>query len=78
MKRDFIINWFVDNSALTREQIEADIDMNYLEKGVVDSFGFLGLIAACEEELGIEFDDDDFALDEIFTISGIIDVIENK
>lgn len=78
MKKDFIIGWFAENSTLSREELEKDLTINYLESGVIDSFGFLDLISACEEKLGITFSDDDFSDDRIFTIVGLIDIITEK
>lgn len=78
MKKDFIIGWFTENSTLSREELEKDLTINYLESGVIDSFGFLDLISACEEKLGITFNDDDFSDDRIFTIAGLIDIITEK
>jgi acyl carrier protein len=78
MKKDFIIGWFAENSTLSREELEKDLTINYLESGVIDSFGFLDLISACEEKLGITFSDDDFSDDRIFTIAGLIDIITEK
>ena len=49
-----------------------------MEAGVIDSIGFLDLISACEEKLGIAFSDDDFSNDKIFTIAGLIDIITEK
>ena len=37
MKRDFIIGWFAENSTLSREELEKDLTINYLEAGVIDS-----------------------------------------
>lgn len=78
MIRDFIINWFVDHGTLSREQIDGRMDENYLEAGMIDSFGFLGLIGACEESLGLTFQDEDFSDDAIFTINGMIGLMEKK
>lgn len=78
MIRDFIVKWFVENGSLSKEQIDESMDKNYLEMGIVDSFGFLRLISACEEDLGLEFMDDDFANDQIFTINGMIGIMEEK
>ena len=78
MKKDFIIGWFAENSTLSREELEKDLTINYLESGVIDSFGFLALISACEEKLGITFNDDDFSDDRIFTVAGLIDIITEK
>ena len=78
MIREFIVNWFVESSSLSREQIEEDLEVNYIDKGIVDSFAFLELISACEENLEIEFTDDDFSNESIFRIAGIIRIIEAK
>ncbi len=78
MIRDFIIDWFVEHGTLSGEQIKESMDENYLEAGMIDSFGFLGLIGACEENFGITFQDDDFADDAIFTINGMIRLMEEK
>lgn len=78
MKKDLIIGWFTENSTLSREELEKDLTINYLEAGVIDSFGFLDLISTCEEKLGITFSDDDFSDDKIFTISGLIDIVTGK
>lgn len=78
MKKEFIINWFLENSALSKEDIDNSLNVNFFDNGTIDSFGFLGLIAECEEKLNIIFDDEDFQNDRIFTIGGLIEVVENK
>lgn len=78
MKKEFVVNWFAENSICTREEIEKDLSVNYFEQGLIDSFAFLKLIAECEEKFGISFSDDDFSNDEIFTISGFISILENE
>ncbi len=77
-KRDFVLNWFAENGTLSREELEEDTGVNYLELGLIDSFAFLELISTCEEEFGIQFDDDDFQNEDIFTIEGFIGILENK
>ncbi len=76
MKKEFVLEWFEKNSTMTREELENNLEINYLEEGLIDSFGFLELISACEEQLGISFNDDDFANDEMFTLSGLIATLE--
>ena len=78
MIKKWIINWFVTNSGMLEEEILVNTDKNFLEIGLIDSFGFLGLISACEEELNIVFSEDDFLKDQIFTISGIVKIISEK
>lgn len=77
-KKVFVINWFVENSMLSCDEIETDLSVNYFEQGLIDSFGFLDLINQCEEEFGIEFTDEDFSNENIFTIKGLIDILEQK
>lgn len=76
MKKDFIINWFSEKSTMPRKELEENLDINYLEEGLIDSFGFLELIASCERELDVVLSDKDFENDAIFTISGLIAILE--
>lgn len=76
MREEFIINWFAEKSTMSKKELEMNLDINYFEQGLIDSFAFLELITACEEKYGVSFSDDDFANDKIFTISGLIEVLE--
>lgn len=78
MKKDFILNWFAERSTMSREDLEKDLNLNYLEHRLIDSFAFLDLISTCEDEFNIQFSDDDLQNDEIFTISGLIGILEGK
>ena len=78
MKREFIINWFLNNSTLSEADIEKNMEENFFDLGIIDSFGFLELIGECEEKLDIAFDDEDFQNDSIFTIKGLIGLVEKK
>lgn len=78
MKRSFVINWFVEHSTLTKEELEENNDINYLEQGWIDSFAFLELLSSCEEQLEIRFSDEDFDNDDFFTIEGFISALERK
>lgn len=78
MKKEFIINWFVEKSTMSKEELEKNLDVNYFEQGLIDSFAFLELITACENEFGVIFSDEDFENDDIFTVSGLISILEKK
>ena len=69
--REWIIDWFVKNSKLSEEEILANINENYIDIGLVDSFGFLQLLSDITEEFGIDFSDEDFNSEIFFTISGL-------
>lgn len=78
MIREWIIEWFINNSAVQKEDINLYMDKNYLEVELIDSFGFLALIGACEEKFAISFTEEDFSNDSIFTIEGLIKIISDK
>lgn len=76
MEKEVIIDWFVEHSNISVDEIECDLDINYLEKGLIDSFGFLELISFCENQFGYTFADEDFSNDNIFTINGLINILK--
>ena len=78
MAKEYILDWFAKKSTMSREELEKDLDINYFESGLIDSFAFLELTTACEKDLNIAFEDDDFADDAFFTVSGLIRIIEKK
>lgn len=78
MKKEFIINWFSGNSTMSRKEIENNMSINYFEEGLVDSFTFMELITACEENFDIQFSNEDFQNDDIFTIQGLVQILEKK
>lgn len=78
MIETWVMEWFVKNGNMTREKLEENIDENYLEQGVIDSFGFIALLSECEQKFSISFTKDEFLSDEFLTIRGIIQAIEKK
>ena len=78
MVKEFIFGWFSEKAALAADELEKNADANYFEKGFIDSFAFLELINSCEEKMGITFSDDDFSDDNIFTINGLIAIVEKR
>ena len=75
MIKEWITEWFTENG---NTDGELDFDSNYLDSGVIDSIAFVSLIAECEEQFEIAFEDQDFEGQEMFTINGLIRLIENK
>ena len=73
---NFIIDWFLENTEITSDCV--DIYDDYLDNGWIDSFGFLGLVAAIEEKFAIEFEDSDFENRDVFTINGMSRIIEER
>lgn len=77
MNENLIYEWF-KKRGIEMEVIVENKDANYLELGFVDSLGFLELITLCEEKFGISFTDDDFTDNAIFSIAGLINIVNRK
>lgn len=77
MNEDLIYDWF-RKKGFTTDVIFENKEANYLEKGFVDSLGFLELITLCEEKFGISFTDEDFLDDAIFSIDGLVNIVKRK
>ncbi|MDQ7822520.1 MAG: phosphopantetheine-binding protein [Candidatus Eremiobacteraeota bacterium] len=50
---------------------------NYLEEGVVDSFGIVNMIMTFEEQFNIHFTPEDMQSDDFQTPGGLIKLIES-
>lgn len=74
--REWVLDWFEQNSSVDRETLEANGDKNYFEAGYIDSFVFISLMADIEEELGIEFDNEQFWDRSFATINGLIKILD--
>lgn len=74
----WIINWFKDNTFLKEEEIRSQIDVNYFEKGWIDSFKFISFVTDVEENFGIHFSNNEFQDRAFATIEGVARIIESK
>lgn len=66
---DWVIKWFQDNGEKT-DDLSGHLDDNFFELGLIDSFGFIMLMGAVEEEFGVVFDNDQFQDRSFSTING--------
>lgn len=73
---DWVVNWFADNTEVSEEEIRNHLDDNYFELGYIDSFAFIMLIAAIEEELNTSFDNDRFQDRSFATVNGLVNAIQ--
>lgn len=74
----WIIDWFVKNTDLVKDEIMKNGRENYLEKGWIDSFKFISYITDIETKFNIHFSNDQFQDRNFSTIEGIIKIIEEK
>jgi len=56
--RNWLIQWFVDNANGDEKTLRENMAENYFDKGFIDSFTFISLIAEIEENFQIEFDNE--------------------
>lgn len=74
----WLINWFVENSDFSKEDVESNLDSNYFEQGWIDSFSFINFISDMEEKFEISFSNDEFQNREFATVNGLAKIIEGK
>lgn len=75
---DWVIEWFIVNSSVSRETIEGHTGVDYLKEGWIDSLQFISLVSEAEEEFDIEFSNEDFQDRSFATIEGLTSFIERK
>ena len=76
--RVWIIDWFSENGKIDKLEVEERMDENYVESGLIDSFAFIALVAAIEEEFKISFTEEDFESESLLSINGIISIVERR
>lgn len=76
--REWLVDWFCAHSAAGRDDIETNLESNYLEKGWIDSMQFITLISSVEDEFGVEFSNDEFQDRAFATIAGLSHIIAQK
>jgi len=73
-----IIKWFEENSNLTEDEINQNLEKNYLLLGWIDSLKFVSFVSFLEESFKIRFSNDEFQNKEFSTVNGIINIIKGK
>ena len=70
----WLIGWFKKRN----EGVTIAPDTNYIDDGLVDSFGIIELIEEIEGYYKIKFNESIFEDNNIFTIKGLAKIIKNK
>ncbi len=76
--KNWIVHWFQENSGIQEEEILKNLNLNYLEKGWMDSFAFIGFITHIEQQFGIAFLNDEFQDRSFATVDGLTKIIKRK
>lgn len=75
--KEWIINWFVNNTNVSNEELVQHLNDSYFDLGYIDSFQFISFIGDIEDELGVQFDNDQFEDRSFSTIEGLSRIIED-
>ena len=73
-EEEWLIGWFKKRN----EGVTISPDTNYIDDGLVDSFGIIELIEEIEGYYKIKFNESIFEDNNIFTIKGLAKIIKNK
>ena len=75
-----VIEFFTNNSEglLSLDDEEKLLNCNYLDEGVIDSFGIVVMITELEEKLNVKFTAKDMQSYEFQSIGGLISLLEEK
>jgi len=76
--RDYVINWFAKKMNITKEKVVEQINSNYFDLKWMDSFDFINFLADIEDDLGIELDNSEFQDRRFSTISGLINILNER
>ena len=76
--KKWILTWFVRNTDFEIDEIEKNLNEDYLLKGWIDSLKFITFISDMESEFNIIFSNDEFQNNSFSTINGIVKIIEEK
>ena len=76
--KEWLLRWFETNSDLSREEIEKNLQEDYLAKGWIDSFKFVTFVTEIEDEFKITFSTDEFQDRSFATLDGLTKIIEAR
>lgn len=76
--KKWLIHWLSENSIVTQNEIEKNLDKNYLDIGWIDSLKFVSFVTDIESYFKINFSNNEFQNKDFSTINGLAKIIEDK
>lgn len=73
-----IIREFIIENFLFGEEQEMNVDMNLLEKGIIDSTGVVELVSFIEETFNIIIEDDELVAGNFSTLNNMANFLNYK
>ena len=75
---EWVLGWFAGRGTLPACSAESLRQLDYLQTGLIDSFGIVELILSVEEKFGITFAPEDFQDRRFATLGGLRDLIVRR
>lgn len=75
---EWVIDWFQSHSSESEETIRQSMTANYMELGLIDSFGFVQMLSDIDDEFDVMFVNEDFLNPEFQNIEGLIRLIDER
>lgn len=75
---EWVIDWFEKHSSEGADSIEESPNTNYMEQGLIDSFGFVQMLSDIDDEYDILFQNDDFQNPDFMNIEGLAKMIDER
>lgn len=75
---EWVIDWFEKHSSEGADAIKESLNANYMEQGLIDSFGFVQMLSDIDDEYDILFQNDDFQNPDFMTIEGLAKMIDER
>lgn len=74
---DWVIGWLVKNGN-DETELKEHLEENFFDMGYIDSFAFIMLMSAVEDEFGVSFDNEQFQDRSFATIGGFAKALERE
>lgn len=74
--KEWIIDWFIENAGIQKDEILKNLEENYLEVGWIDSLKFISFITDIEDKFKIHFSNDVFQDRDFSTVKGLSKIID--
>lgn len=75
---EWVIDWFKSHSSESEETIRQSMTANYMELGLIDSFGFVQMLSDIDDEFDVMFVNEDFLNPNFQNIEGLIKLIDER
>lgn len=75
---EWVVCWFEKNTMIKKNEIVSNLQQNYFDNNLIDSFRFISFIMDIEQHFNINFSNDEFQNREFSTINGISEIIYKR